>query len=74
MGSLTTPPCLESTSWYMLQSLTHFSAAQIQCIGNLMGYNARPVRKCNHRMVLEALVCKRPCVLLNHPMLFVRRC
>jgi carbonic anhydrase len=38
----------------MLQSLTHYSAAQIHRIGNLMGYNTRPVQKRNHRMVIKA--------------------
>ena len=54
MGSLTTPPCSEGVSWYVLQTPVQFSAAQIQRIGNLMGYNARPVQKRNHRMVLKA--------------------
>ncbi len=54
MGSLTTPPCSEGVSWYVLQQAVQFSAAQIERIGKLMGYNARPVQQRNHRMVLKA--------------------
>lgn len=54
MGSLTTPPCSEGVSWYVLQHPVQFSAAQIDQIGKLMGYNARPVQQRNHRMVLKA--------------------
>ncbi|NQV99101.1 MAG: carbonic anhydrase family protein [Rhodospirillales bacterium] len=54
MGSLTTPPCSEGVSWYVLQSPVQFSAAQIDRIGKLMGYNARPTQPRNHRMVLKA--------------------
>ncbi len=54
MGSLTTPPCSEGVSWYVLQHPVQFSAAQIDRIGKLMGYNARPVQPQNHRMFLKA--------------------
>lgn len=54
MGSLTTPPCSEGVSWYVLQHPVQFSAAQIDQIGKSMGYNARPVQSRNHRMVLRA--------------------
>ena len=54
MGSLTKPPCSEGVSWYVLQNPVQFSAAQIDQIGKLMGYNARPEQHRNHRMVLRA--------------------
>ncbi len=54
MGSLTTPPCTEGVSWYVLQHPVQFSAAQIDQIGKLMGYNSRPIQARNHRMLLKA--------------------
>lgn len=54
MGSMTEPPCTEGVSWYVLQHPVQFSAAQIEEIGKLMGYNARPIQHRNHRMLLKA--------------------
>lgn len=54
MGSLTTPPCSEGVNWYVLQNPVQFSAAQIDRLGRLMGYNARPVQQRNFRLLLKA--------------------
>ncbi len=52
-GSLTTPPCSEGVSWYVLSMPVEASAAQIKSFQSLYQHNARPVQPLNGRAVLE---------------------
>ena len=52
-GSLTTPPCSEGVSWYVLSTPVEASAAQIKSFQALYRHNARPVQPLNDRAVVE---------------------
>lgn len=52
-GSLTTPPCSEGVSWYVLSTPVEASSAQIQAFRKLYKHNARPVQPLNDRTVVE---------------------
>jgi len=55
MGSLTTPPCSEGVSWYVLKRPVQFSKAQIDLAKGIVGGDsARPVQARNNRMILDA--------------------
>ncbi|MFG6455965.1 carbonic anhydrase [Roseateles sp. BYS96W] len=50
-GSLTTPPCSEGVSWFVLKTPVPVSAAQISRFGHVYAHNARPVQPLNGRVV-----------------------
>ena len=50
-GSLTTPPCSEGVSWFVLKTPTQVSADQIARFGHVYAANARPVQPLNGRVV-----------------------
>jgi carbonic anhydrase len=52
-GSLTTPPCSESVTWYVLKVTTSFSAGQLASFAKLYPNNARPIQPTNGRKILE---------------------
>jgi len=55
MGSLTTPPCSEGVSWYILKKPIQLSKEQIELVkGVVGGDSARPVQARNNRMILDA--------------------
>lgn len=55
MGSLTTPPCSEGVSWYVLKNPIEFSVEQIALIkGVIGGSNARPLQRRGNRIILDA--------------------
>jgi len=54
-GSITTPPCTEGVSWYILKEPVILSAEQINDIRKITGKNARPVQKLNGRSVRESI-------------------
>ncbi len=53
MGSLTTPPCSEGVSWYVLKTPVEVSAAQLKRLHMLYNHNNRPVQPLNAREVVE---------------------
>ena len=55
MGSLTTPPCSEGVSWYVLKTPIEASSEQIKKFGAIFGSNARPTQPLNARVVKESL-------------------
>jgi len=52
-GSLTTPPCSETVSWYVLRQPVEASAAQIGAFAALFDNNARPTQPVNRRFLLS---------------------
>ena len=53
-GSLTTPPCTEGVTWYILKSTSSLSGEQLALITKLYPHDNRPIQKPNHREVLES--------------------
>jgi carbonic anhydrase len=51
-GSLTTPPCSEGVTWYVLKSPVQMSADQIARFGRIYPMNARPIQPFNDRDIL----------------------
>ena len=50
-GSLTTPPCSEGVTWYVLVHPSEISEAQVARFGKIYAHNARPVQPLNGRVV-----------------------
>lgn len=50
-GSLTTPPCTEGVTWFVLQTPSTLSQAELQALAKLYPHNARPVQSLNARTV-----------------------
>ena len=55
-GSLTTPPCSEGVSWFVLRTPIEMSADQIAALTKLLGDNHRPIQPLNGRPVVEGEV------------------
>jgi len=53
-GSLTTPPCAEGVSWFVLKTPTTISSKQLATFGGIYAHNARPTQSLNGRTVLES--------------------
>jgi carbonic anhydrase len=53
MGSLTTPPCSEQVSWYVLKQPLELSAAQLKTFHRLYNHNNRPIQPRNDRPITE---------------------
>jgi carbonic anhydrase len=55
MGSLSTPPCSENVSWYVLKKPIQLSKSQIELMKGVVGSDsARPLQARNNRMILDA--------------------
>jgi carbonic anhydrase len=50
-GSLTTPPCSETVTWFVLKGRAELSADQFQAFRHVLGNDFRPLQKLNHRTV-----------------------
>lgn len=50
-GSLTTPPCSEGVTWFVLKNPTKVSRKQIAKFGRVYSMNARPVQPLNGRTI-----------------------
>jgi carbonic anhydrase len=50
-GSLTTPPCSEGVTWFVLKSPSSLSPGEIERFGRVYPMNARPVQPLNGRTV-----------------------
>lgn len=53
-GSLTTPPCSEDVTWFVLKHPTTVSSAEIDQFSQLYRNDARPTQALNDRVVLES--------------------
>jgi carbonic anhydrase len=52
-GSLTTPPCSEGVTWYVLKTPVTISDAQLARFAKLYPDDHRPIQPANHREILE---------------------
>ncbi len=52
-GSLTTPPCSEEVTWYVMKNQVALSEAQVAAFAKLYHMNARPIQAPNGREILE---------------------
>ena len=52
-GSLTTPPCSEGVTWYVMKNPVALSEAQVAAFAKLYPRNARPIQASNDRKILE---------------------
>jgi carbonic anhydrase len=52
-GSLTTPPCSEGVTWYVLRNPSHMSEAEIKAFAKLYPHDNRPIQPLNDREVLR---------------------
>jgi carbonic anhydrase len=50
-GSLTTPPCTEGVTWFVLETPSTMSDAELKALARLYPHNARPVQPLNARTV-----------------------
>ena len=53
-GSLTTPPCSEGVTWYVLKNHTSISPGQVAVFAKKYPMNARPVQPTNGREILRS--------------------
>lgn len=53
-GSLTTPPCSEGVTWFVLKTPIEFSSDQINQFAHFYKHNARPVQPLDGRVVSES--------------------
>jgi carbonic anhydrase len=50
-GSLTTPPCSETVTWYVLKGGAQLSEDQFDAFRHILGNDFRPLQNLNHRVV-----------------------
>ena len=50
-GSLTTPPCSEGVTWFVLKNPVQAAKGQFDAFGKLYAMNARPVQPLNSRVI-----------------------
>jgi len=50
-GSLTSPPCTEDVTWFLMSKPLSVTASQLDFFANLMGQNSRPVQPLHDREV-----------------------
>ena len=53
-GSLTTPPCAEGVTWYVLRDHPTVSEQQIAAFAKIYPMNARPIQPANGRRILQS--------------------
>lgn len=50
-GSLTTPPCSETVTWFVLRQAGELSQEQLAAFQHILGNNFRPLQQLNNRVV-----------------------
>ena len=54
-GSLTTPPCTETVTWFVLHEYAQLSSEQLDAFRHILGNNFRPLQKQNGRTILSTV-------------------
>jgi carbonic anhydrase len=54
LGSLTTPPCTEGVSWFVMETPVTISKKQVTTFAKIYPYDERPTQSLNGRIVLES--------------------
>jgi len=54
MGSLTTPPCTEGVTWFVLKTPVQISQSEADAFGKIYPRDARPIQPLNQREVLTS--------------------
>jgi carbonic anhydrase len=54
LGSLTTPPCSEGVTWYVLKTPVQLSSEQVAAFAKVYPMNARPIQPLNGRELLAS--------------------
>ena len=54
-GSLTTPPCTETVTWFVLHEYAHLSSAQFDAFRHILGNDFRPVQMRNGRTIRSTM-------------------
>ena len=55
-GSLTTPPCTETVTWFVLHEYAQLSSAQFDAFRHILGNNFRPLQERNGRTIRSTVV------------------
>ena len=54
-GSLTTPPCTETVTWFVLHEFAQMSSEQFDAFRHILGENFRPLQKPDGRTILSSV-------------------
>jgi carbonic anhydrase len=54
-GSLTTPPCLETVTWFVLKQSAEVSKEQLEAFRSVLGNDFRPLQARNKRVIRETV-------------------
>jgi carbonic anhydrase len=53
-GSLTTPPCTEGVTWFVLKTPEEVSSGEVETFAKLYPHDTRPMQKLEGRVILES--------------------
>ena len=54
IGSLTTPPCTEPVTWFVLKTPEEISSGEVETFAKLYPHDTRPTQKLDGRIILES--------------------
>ena len=54
VGSLTTPPCTEPVTWFVLKTPEEISSGEVETFAKLYPHDTRPTQKLEGRVILES--------------------
>jgi carbonic anhydrase len=53
-GSLTTPPCTEGVTWFVLKTPEEISSGEVEVFAKIYPHDARPIQKMEGRVIRES--------------------